>query len=334
MKRYLQCAKQHKSSSNVTKCCACHEKIPLMINPLEAWNAIYNARGSTRHPPTSPNAAPATKNASHDQSSWSMKCHQQCAKQHKASSNVTKCCACHEKYLSMINPLEAWNATNNARSSTRHPPTSRNAVPATKNTSHDQSSWSMKRYLQCAKQHKASSNVTKCCACHEKYLSWSILLKHEKRYLECAKQHKASSNVTKCCACQVKWACKLGDNLGENWLYFHCATDASMIRDRSDHKNASRKPASQPRVLFALARSRFYWRIKPFLFRLSRQISPNAAPARKSDTWTWPNTVPAAKTDSWTSPKAALTKSDTWTSPNAAPARKSDRNDYPKWLSQ
>ena len=131
-------------------------KIALMINALEAWSAIYNAQSSTSHPPTSRNAVPATKNTSHDQSSRSMKRYLQCARQHKASSNVSKCCACHEKS-----------------------PTSRNAVPATKNTSHDQSSWSMKCHQQCAKQHKASSNVTKCCACHEKYLSWSILLKHE-----------------------------------------------------------------------------------------------------------------------------------------------------------
>ena len=70
-------------------------KIALMINPLDACNAIYNARSSTSHPPTSPNAAPATKNKSHDQSSWSMKRYLQCAQQHKSSSDVTKCCACH-----------------------------------------------------------------------------------------------------------------------------------------------------------------------------------------------------------------------------------------------
>jgi len=64
MKRYLPCAEQRESSSNVAKFCACHEK----------------------------------KN--HDQSSSSMKCYLQCAEQHKSSSNVTKCCACHEKKLS------------------------------------------------------------------------------------------------------------------------------------------------------------------------------------------------------------------------------------------
>ena len=162
MKGFLQFAQQHKPSSNITKCCACHEK------------------------------------RSHDQSSWSMKRFLQCAKQHKPSSNVTKCCACHEK------------------------------------RSHDQSSWSMKRFLQCAKQHKSPSNFTKYCACHAKWVSWLILLTYEtsftmrgatgltlpphqilplprkmtvmmKRHLQCAEQQASPSNLTKYCACHAKW---------------------------------------------------------------------------------------------------------------------------------
>ena len=96
MKRYLQGAQQHKWSSNNAWPAT---KKGLMINPLEAWNAIYNARSTTNNPPTSPNAAPATK-----------------------SQAV------------MIHPLKTWNATYNARSSTNHPPTSPNIpAPATKN---------------------------------------------------------------------------------------------------------------------------------------------------------------------------------------------------------
>ena len=35
------------------------------------------------------------------------------------------------------------------------------------------------------------------------------------------------------------------------------------------------------------------------------QISPNAAPATKNDTWTSPNAAPATKSNTWTSPNAA-----------------------------
>ena len=46
--------------------------------------------------------------------------------------------------------------------------TSPNTAPATQNDSHDQSATHMKRYLQCAEQQVASSNITKYCACHAK----------------------------------------------------------------------------------------------------------------------------------------------------------------------
>ena len=97
MKRHLQCAEQQISSSNITKCCACHAKwlassilvtyetsftmrgetcitfqphlmLPLprkmmrIIDLRHIWNVIYNARSNRHHPPTSPNTAPATQN--------------------------------------------------------------------------------------------------------------------------------------------------------------------------------------------------------------------------------------------------------------------------------
>ena len=57
-------------------------KMTLMINPLHAWNAIYNARSNKCHCPTSPNTAPATKNEAHDWSLTLMKRYLQCAEQH------------------------------------------------------------------------------------------------------------------------------------------------------------------------------------------------------------------------------------------------------------
>ena len=147
-----------------------------------------------------------------------------------------------------------------------------------------------------------------------------------KRYLQCVEQHMSPSNLTKYCACHEKWPSKIWDKFAENgWSVI---SNARPIRDRSETvptmktQNWTRRAAE---VTFALARSRFYWKLQHFALRLSFQISPNTAPATKSDTWTSPNTAPATKSDTWTSPNTApATKSDTWTSPNAAPATKSD----------
>ena len=116
MKLYLHCAEQQRCFSNITECCACHAKwlswlirityetlftmrgatemslqhhqelhlpreVTLIIDPLHAWNVIYNARSNKCHCPMSPNTAPATKNESHHWSSSHMKRYLQCAEQ-------------------------------------------------------------------------------------------------------------------------------------------------------------------------------------------------------------------------------------------------------------
>ena len=114
--------------------------------------------------------------------------------------------------------------------------------------------------------------------------------------------------------------------------HFQCGADPRMIREWSENDprmiragNRPPQPASQPRLLFTPTTSILYWKIQHFALRLSFQISPNTAPATKSDSSTSPNTAPATKSDTWTSPNSApATKSDTWTSPNSAPATKSD----------
>ena len=135
-----------------------------------------------------------------------MKCYLQCAEQQVSLSKLTKYCACHEKWISwlilvtherlftmrgatsvivqthqilrlprkmnlMIDPCHTWKAIYNARSNKCHCPNSPNTAPATKNESHDWSLSHMKRYLQCAEQQVASSNITKYCACHAKWFS-------------------------------------------------------------------------------------------------------------------------------------------------------------------
>ena len=79
--------------------------------------------------------------------------------------------------------------------------------------------------------------------------------------------------------------------------------DPSMIRPWSEHETVSPQPASQPRWPFTPTTSILYWKIQHFALRLSFQISPNTAPATKSDTCTSPNTAPATKSNThhWSS---------------------------------
>ena len=166
----------------------------------------------------------------------------------------------------MIDPCHTWNAIYNARSDNCHCPNSPNTAPATKNESHD----------------------------------WS--LSHMKRYLQCAEQQVSLSKLTKYCACHAKWLSKILQKFLEN--SWNVISNAGPIREWSEHDpsniragNRPPQPASQQRWLFALATSIFYWKIQHFALRLSFQISPNTAPATKSDSSTSPNTAPATQSD-------------------------------------
>ena len=162
MNRYLHCAEQQQSSSNVAKYSAWHE------------------------------------NHSHDWSASHMKRHLQCAEQHDSPSNLThekwlswlilltsetsftmrgasgvilqplQILRLARKMTLMIDPVHIWNGKiYNARSNKSHPPTSPNTTPATQNESHDWSASHMKRHLQSAEQVKSPSILTKYCACPE-----------------------------------------------------------------------------------------------------------------------------------------------------------------------
>ena len=300
-----------------------------ILSPHHIWNVIYSARSNRCHDPTSPNTAPATKNDSTALSSSHMKRHLQCAEQQVSRSNLTKYCACHAERLAylvlityetsftlraatgvtiqphqilrlsrrkthILSPHRIWNVIYSARSNRCHHPTSPNTAPATKNDSTALSSSHMKRHFQCAEQQVSLSNLTKYCACHE------------------------------------KWHCKISKKISKN--RWNVISNAGPIRPWSDHDprmirawKRKPQPASQPRLLFELTTSIFYWKIQRFAPNLTFKPSPNTAPATKSATWTSPNTAPATKSDTWTSPSTApATKSDTWTSPSTAPATKSD----------
>ena len=263
-----------------------------------------------------------------------MKRHLQCAEQQVSPSNLTKYRACHTEWLAClivvtyetsftmrgatgvtIQPYQIlrlprkmtrllyrphiWNVIYNARSNRCHHPTSPNTAPATQND------------------------------------STALSSSHMKRHLHCAEQQVSRFNLTKYCACQEKWHCKMSKKISKNRVkrHFQCGADPTMIRPWSEHDptmirpwKRKPQPASQVRLLCEVPRSIFYCKIQRFAPNLTFKPSPNTAPATKSDNWTSPSTAPATKSDTWTSPSTApATKSDTWTSPNTAPATK-------KWL--
>ena len=196
-----------------------------------------------------------------------MKRHLQCAQQQASPSNLTKYCACHAKWSSwlirityatsftmrgatgstlqphqilrqprkmnvMINPHHIWNVICNAGSN-KHQPFP-NIAPATQNECHDWATLQMKRHLQCAEQQATPSNLTKYCACH------------------------------------AKWPPKIRQKIAENSWKRHCqcATDPTMIREWAENnprpirpRKRKPQPAAPPRLLFALAWSRLYWKL-------------------------------------------------------------------------
>ena len=83
------------------------------------------------------------------------------------------------KMTRMLDRRHIWNLISNARSNRCHHPTSPNTAPATQNDSHAWSSSHMKRHLQCAEQQVSPSNLTKYCACYEKWLDCFIILTYE-----------------------------------------------------------------------------------------------------------------------------------------------------------
>ena len=111
----------------------------------------------------------------------------------------------------MLDRRHIWNVIYNARSNRCHHPTSPNTAPATQNDSTALSSSHMKRHFQCAEQQVSRFNLSKYCACHEKW--------------HCKISEKISKNNQK----QVK-------------RHFQCGDDPRMIRPWSDHENANRNP--------------------------------------------------------------------------------------------
>ena len=112
----------------------------------------------------------------------------------------------------------------------------------------------MKRHLQCAEQQVSPSNLTKYCACHEKWLDCFIVT-YETSFPMRGATGVSLSNLTKYCACHAKLNCKISDKIFWTQMkrHFQCGADPTMIRPWSendprmirpwsDHENANRNP--------------------------------------------------------------------------------------------
>ena len=219
----------------------------------------------------------------------------------------------------------------------------------------------MKRHLQCAEQQVSRSNLTKYCTCHAESLAYLVLITYETSFtvrgatgvtIQPHQILRLPRKMTRLLYRPHIW--NVISNARSNRCHYPTSPNTAPatkndtarcqikspktgetsfpMRGRSDHdpsmiREWKRKPqpASQVRLLCEVPRSIFYCKIQRFAPNLTVKLSPNTAPATKSDTTTSPSTAPATKSATWTSPSTApATKSDTWTSPSSAPATKSD----------
>ena len=183
------------------------------------------------------------------------------------------------------------------------------------------------------------SKLTKYCACHAKWLLWSILFTHETLFTMRGvtwvnlRHHQMlhlprkmtlmidphhiwnviyNARSSTCHPPTSPNTAPATQNDSPKFLrnFSKTAETSFTMRDRSEHDpsrirpwNRRPQPASQPRLVFTPTTSILYWKIQHFALRLSFQISPNTAPATKSDTSTSPNTAPATKSNThhWSS---------------------------------
>ena len=228
----------------------------------------------------------------HDWCPSHMKRHLQCAEQQESSSNFTKYCTCHAKWLWWLIRVTYETSF-----------TMRGATGVTiqlhqilrLNKSHDWSASHMKRHLQCAEQQTSHHNFSKYCACHAKWISWLIRVTYETSFTM-----RGASKVT----LQTHQVLRLPRNsefkisARSPWI---ASANIKTIRRHSEDSRAWNRhlaPAASETWLVPSWRRNLYRKIEHFALRLSPKIARNAAPATKSHTPTSPNTAPATQNES------------------------------------
>ena len=352
MKPHFQCAEQQVSRSNLTKYCACHEKWHCKISKKiskNRWNVISNAgpiRPWSEHDPSMIRAwsdhENANRNPPRNRGYFSTSPRAFSIVKYNVSrpilhSNIHQVLRLPRKVtLERHQVLRLPRKVTLERHQVLHLP--RKVTLELHQVLH----LPRKVTLELHYSTLLDSTLLYLTLLDSTWLYLTLLdSTHMKPHFQCAEQQVSRSNLTKYCACHEKWHCKISKKISKN--RWNVISNAGTIQPWSEHDPSmirpwKRKPqpASQPRLLFDLTTSIFYCKIQRFAPNLTFKHSPSTAPATKSDAWTSPSTAPAKKSDTWTSPSTApATKSDTWTSPSTAPATKSDTRTsllYSTWL--
>ena len=126
----------------------------------------------------------------------------------------------------------------------------------------------MKRHLQCAEQQASPSNLTKCCACHVKWLSWLMSATYETSF-----PMRGATSITLQPHQILRLPRKIAfQNLSEILRerlkrQFQCAADSSMIRTWSEHDptmNSSSRTRPFAEVTFRASKTHFVLKITTF----------------------------------------------------------------------
>ena len=223
---------------------------------------IYNARSNRCHTPTSPSTARATKNDSHHWSSWHMKRHLQCAEQQVSSTKVTKYCACHVKWLSWLMPVTY------------------------------ETSFTMRRATGVIHQrHQVLRLPRKMTVMIDARHIWNVIYNAQSNRHHPPTSPDIAPATQNCIPTSKRNLPKTVERHLYGGRFDH---DPNMIRPW----NCKTEPVRSQSLLFPHRQRILYWKLQHFALRLSIQISPNTAPATKSDTPRSPNTAPATKNDS------------------------------------
>ena len=178
-------------------------KMTLMIDLRHIWNVIYNARSNRHHPPTSPNTAPATQKCTPKSKRNSPRTVEASIPMRGRSEHDPTMIRTWTRHLaparsprftfraSETHSIENYNISRSGYLLPRFHRILRLPqkvtlqdhqilrLPRKMSDSHDWCPSHMTRHLQCAEQQISSSNITKCCACHAKWLASSILVTYE-----------------------------------------------------------------------------------------------------------------------------------------------------------
>ena len=173
MKRYLQCAEQQVSSSNITEYCACHAKwLSWLI--LVTYETLFTMRGTTdgilQHHRILRLPRKLTLETFTKISRQQLKRHLQCA------TDPRMIRAGSEQDPRMIRP---WNRQSATRLATEVTFRAHHEHFLLKNTTFRAPAIIPNFTNCCACHEKWQFNITKYCACHAKSLSWLILVTYE-----------------------------------------------------------------------------------------------------------------------------------------------------------